>query len=93
MPNDIEPGTYTLIFNFANQYSGYYERPEAELTEEDDVLGHGFSETGTLTITQHDVANRKLVGTFDFATYPYESDGSVDRITEGSFDVVYEIID
>ena len=45
---------------------------------------------GTLTVTQHDTANRRIAGTFSFsATSILPGDNPVFEITEGSFDVSY----
>ncbi|MBJ6368483.1 DUF6252 family protein [Snuella sedimenti] len=44
---------------------------------------------GKLVITEHDVANKKISGTFYFTASPLISEGASYEITEGSFEVTY----
>ncbi len=47
------------------------------------------SDSGVLTITSHDIANKRIVGTFSFKASPLIGTGNSYEITEGSFDVTY----
>ncbi len=44
---------------------------------------------GTFTITEHDIANKHIVGTFEFIATSFLGGDSSYEITEGSFDVIY----
>lgn len=47
------------------------------------------SESGTLTITSHDIANKRIVGTFNFVATSFLGGDESYEVTEGSFDVTY----
>ena len=76
---DVTVGTYS--FTTSDLPLGQYN---ASLTET-----YVSKAGGELKITQHDVANKRLVGTFSFTASPFLSSGTNFEITEGSFDVVY----
>lgn len=77
-PADIAAGAYT--FSAFGDYVGQYT-----LTAGDP----GFAaDSGTLTISSHDTANKRVVGTFNFTATSFTGSGS-HRITEGSFDIKY----
>jgi hypothetical protein len=79
LPGDVTPGTYN--FQFGSTPTALYN-----LSATDVYVGDG-----SVTITTHDVANKKIIGTFQFTANPTpggSGSGSYE-ITEGSFDVTY----
>lgn len=81
--NTIAPGTYSFngftvigLYNVSQQTSGMYSTANG---------------SGTLTITSHDTANDKIVGTFSFVANPAPGSGASGshNITEGSFSAQY----
>jgi len=81
LAEDVTPGTYTL--GFGGIPSGMYVHSNTG----SDVYG---SDSGTVTITTHDVANKKIVGTFSFvATNPLSPSANY-NITNGSFNITYQ---
>lgn len=76
---DIVMGDYT--FSTFDPPMGQYNLSLTEGTVSDDG--------GNLTITEHDVVNKRLVGTFNFTASPLITTGPSYEITEGSFDVTY----
>lgn len=75
---DVTPGDYS--------FGGFGGIPLAQYNVGTTSLNIG---SGTFTIITHDVANKHIVGTFEFTATPFGSTGSNYEITEGSFDVVY----
>ena len=75
---DVAPGTYDFV--------GFGAIPAAQYNVSTSEITNG---NGTFTITTHDIANRHIVGTFQFTASPFIGTGATYEITEGSFDVVY----
>lgn len=76
---DVQPGTY--------DFGGFGGIPIAQYNLGTSELNIG---SGTFTITSHDTANKRIVGTFEFTATPFGGTGTTTyAITEGSFDVVY----
>ena len=91
MSEDVTTETYPFELNeelFAKGIfaSCGYVRSYSIATQEEDSA---VAASGSLTILEHDVAAKRLRGTFEFVTNPYPSDGAVLTITDGVFDVVY----
>ncbi|ULC60872.1 DUF6252 family protein [Flaviramulus sp. BrNp1-15] len=76
--SDITDGTYD--FSTFDPPMGQYN---LSLTES------AVSDNGTLTITSHDVTNKRIIGTFNFNASSLLGGGGSYEITEGSFDVTY----
>ncbi|MGN6420349.1 MAG: DUF6252 family protein [Pseudobacter sp.] len=78
-PATITQGTYTL--DNANFYTAFYQNA---------TLVYGAGAGGSLTITQHDVANRTVKGTFSFTGEDQSTPPGPDvAVTSGSFSVTY----
>lgn len=76
---NIESGNFT--FSTFDPPMGQYN---VSLTE-----GTVSVEGGELIVTEHDVKNKKIVGTFKFTASPLFGSGKSYEITEGSFSVTY----
>lgn len=79
LPGDITPGTYDFQ-SFSTPLAQY------NLSATDIYTGDG-----TVTITTHDTATNKIIGTFEFTATPVTGGtgtGSYE-VTEGSFDITY----
>lgn len=76
---NITSGDYT--FSTFDSPIGQYNVSLTEGTVSDDG--------GELIITEHDVVNKKIVGTFKFTAKPLFGSGKSYEITEGSFSVTY----
>lgn len=82
VPSDVALGTYDLVAT-----SGF----SAEFKQ----FNHGIytTESGTITITNHDTVNQMLNGTFEFTAVEYDTDGvtvlDTAVIINGTFGVEY----
>ncbi|MGJ8593647.1 MAG: DUF6252 family protein [Aquaticitalea sp.] len=77
--SEVAPGTY--------DFGGFGSVPLAQYNVSTSEITIG---TGTFTITTHDIANKHIVGTFEFTSEAvFGGTGATYEITEGSFDVVY----
>jgi len=82
MPDTIQVGTYNMDFGTAN-YVGVYE-PQGS-------TGTLVSQAnGTLKILSHDIANKRISGTFSFIATPLVGVESPATITQGYFSVGYQ---
>lgn len=81
LPDNVTPGTYELDF-FAGTHVGLYVK---------DNTGTGAfgSDTGSVTITTHDVANKKIIGTFNFVATSFIVPDEYE-ITNGTFNITYQ---
>jgi len=84
-PHDIVPGSYSLsTFSGGDVLTAQYNLSQT-------VLGYGGG-GGTAIITSHDVANRRVVGSFSFiGDQVIDTPGAplTVAITQGSFDITY----
>ena len=80
-PNTIVPGTYVLD-SFGDNRGQYIKNNNA------DGSGSFGADVGSVTITSHDKANKKIVGTFKFTTNSFIV-SEKHNITEGAFSVSY----
>lgn len=81
LKSNVTPGTYNLTM--IGDYSGRY-------TKDMSPLGNFASDSGSVTVISHDVANKKIKGTFHFvATLPVLSPDT-HNVTDGTFDVTYQ---
>ena len=79
LPDNILPGTYDL--DFFGDYVAIYNQ--------DSSGNNAFaSDSGTVTITTHNVTTKKIVGTFNFVGSSFFSP-TTKNITNGTFDVTY----
>lgn len=77
--SDVTPGTY-VYEEGSPIWAGYLPDPETSLG----------SQKGTLIITEHDLTNRNITGSFEFEAVPhFQGNASVTYITEGVFSVAY----
>lgn len=81
-PSTVTTGTYDL-----NSFSGDYI---AEYIKNSNLDGSGIfgADVGTITITSHDMVNKKVVGTFKFTANSFIV-SETHNITEGAFSVSY----
>ena len=79
MPDTVTPGTYN--FDLAT-YVGQYSKtsPSVMVTRAD---------SGSVTISSHDTANKKVVGTFNFVSSPIGATTPQHNVSDGSFSVTY----
>ena len=54
-----------------------------------DISDSRDAKEGTLIISENDINQRRLTGTFSFDTFPKEEGGTIYKFTEGKFDVSY----
>ena len=80
MPANVTPGTYS--FSSLGTYMGIYNYGSA--TSPTTLT----SESGTLTITEHNTSTKTIKGTFSFVAKPLLG-GTAVQFTEGSFTVKY----
>lgn len=86
LPGNIATGTYSEFNDIsANVFVGAFYSPPTSQDAGDD----GFAESGQLIITEHNVAAKRIKGTFSFVTRPSINAGTVWTISEGTFNVVY----
>ncbi len=80
----ITEGTYNFV-SIASSPSDTIGLYNASTTET-------YTANGTITITTHDVANKRIVATFEFTAEPATGGGATGthEITEGAFDIVYQ---
>lgn len=82
VPADITPGTYEPGFPGFSDYILQYN-PDSQTFY--------TAASGEVTITEHDVANKRIKGTFFFDAASFETPDDVAAvITEGAFDVTYQ---
>lgn len=75
---NIQPGEYELsTFSIPN---GLYSKSFSESYS---------SDTGKVIITKHDVANKHIIGTFEFTATSFLATDEKYEVTEGSFDITY----
>ncbi|WP_130735801.1 DUF6252 family protein [Flavobacterium sp. J27] len=87
LPKDIAVGTYTQFYDYnADEFIQMYYSPPNSNDADDD----GFATSGELVITQHDVNNKKIKGTFHFVTDPSINGNNVWNVTEGTFNITYK---
>lgn len=79
VPDNILPGTYD--FDFFGDYMAIYNQDSSG----SNTYG---SDSGSITITAHNVSTKKIVGTFNFVGTSFFSP-TTKNITNGSFDVTY----
>lgn len=80
-PNTIVPGTY-ILDSFGDNRGQYIKANNA------DGSGLFGADVGSVTITSHDKANKKIVGTFKFTANSFIV-SEKHTITEGTFSVSY----
>ena len=80
IPSATTAGTYTFNFGSLDDVTAQYNASSTENT-----VGEG-----TMIITSHDTAAKRIIGTFDFVSAPFIGTGNTYTITEGSFDVTYQ---
>ncbi len=83
VPANVTPGTYSFGSPPSDLYFAMYNVPGAT------TLTTYASQSGSVTITEHDIAGKRIKGTFSFGgkVFP-EGDGTVD-VTDASFEVYY----
>ena len=79
VPDDITPGTYSL--NIFGDNVGIYILDSSP-------SGTFGADSGSVTISAHDVANGQITGTFHFTASMF-GNTNTHTITEGSFDIGY----
>jgi hypothetical protein len=79
MPQNVQPGSYTLDFN-TGQYIGQYSPDPSTI-----LISQG---NGTLTITENNTTTKRITGTFSFVASDVNQTQSV-NLTEGFFSVGY----
>lgn len=82
VPNTITAGTYTLDSFLGNYKAGYIKNNNA------DGSGIFSVEVGSVTISNHDIINKKIAGTFKFTSNSFLVT-ETHNITEGVFSVSY----
>lgn len=80
VPDNIAPGTYDI--SFGGIYTGTYVLNNTG----EGVYG---GDPGSITITTHDIANKRIVGTFNFEGTSFFNT-TVFNVTEGTFDITYQ---
>lgn len=86
LPDNVATGTYSEFNNISADVfiAVFYSPPTSQ-----DAADDGFAESGQLIITEHNVAAKRIKGTFRFVTRPSINAGTVWEISEGTFNVVY----
>ncbi|GAA0873123.1 hypothetical protein GCM10009117_22700 [Gangjinia marincola] len=84
VPVDIVPGTYEWFDDDQAFVQGYYSPPTSNDADDD-----GFADSGSITITENDIQNRRISGTFNFVSEPAVNGGAVYTVTNGSFSVTH----
>jgi len=79
MPQNVQPGSYTLDFN-GGQYIGQYSPDPSTI-----LISQG---NGTLTIIDNNTTTKRITGTFSFVASDVTQTQSV-NLTEGYFSVGY----
>lgn len=79
-PTDVTPGTYNMGTILDSYYAQYNVNSSTFLV----------STTGTLTILTHNIATKRVTGTFSFTATPFGGAGSAAVLTEGSFAATYQ---
>ena len=79
MPQNVQPGSYTLDFN-GGQYIGQYSPDPSTI-----LISQG---NGTLTIIDNNTSTKRITGTFSFVASDVTQTQSV-NLTEGYFSVGY----
>lgn len=79
VPSTVTPGTYTFD---GGTYIGQYNPNSSNF--------YSANQSGSsLVITQNDVTNKKIVGTFHFTAAPFSGTGTA-NLTNGSFTIYYQ---
>ena len=80
MPADIVPGSYTLDYSSDTYFAAYFPTVNVSL----------MSFSGNLVIQEHDLANKRIVGKFDFQAADPTGQGQALPVTGGYFSVQYQ---
>jgi hypothetical protein len=80
MPNDIMPGSYPLDFNGIIYFGVYFPTNNLMLV----------STSGNLVIQEHDRANRKITGSFQFQAVDLAGQSPPSQFSQGYFSVHYQ---
>ncbi|WP_395044519.1 DUF6252 family protein [Flavobacterium sp.] len=79
LPDNVTPGTYDI--SFGGEYSGTYILNSTG----EGVFG---GDSGSITITSHDVTNKKIIGTFNFIGTSFFSPATY-NVSVGTFNITY----
>ncbi len=79
IPDDTPVGSYDIDSPFSSEYGGQYNA---------DAQTFLTSDSGTLNISNHDLLNKVIEGTFSFEASEFVGSASA-SLTEGSFYVAY----
>lgn len=85
---DISVGSHSIDISnelgVTQSQARYFFNPTSS-----DISDSRDAKDGTLIISENDISQRRLTGTFSFDTFPSKEGGTIYKFTEGKFDVSY----